>query len=67
MDNNRDRMGKERNQQHQSPLFKFLRRRRNQPTNFSSSSSARLADHQNKKRDSLILQPKISNKRSKSI
>jgi hypothetical protein len=65
MDNNRDRMSKERNQQHRSSVFKLLRRRRNQPNTFALS--ARLADHQNKNRDSFLSQPKNSNKRSKSI
>lgn len=64
MDNNRDRMGKDRNQQHRSPAFKFLRRRRSQ---LSASSSSRLADHQNKNRDSFIQLTKTTNKRSKSI
>src|SRR4051812_25751866 len=62
---NRDRMGKERHQQHRSPVFKLLRRRRNQPA--TPSSSIRLADHQNKNRDSFIAQPKTLNKRSKPI
>jgi hypothetical protein len=62
MDSNRDRMQKERNQQHRSPVFKLLRRRRNQPT---SSVSLRLADHQNKNRESLIQHTKNTNKRSK--
>ena len=67
MDNNRDRMGKEHSQQHRSSVFKLLRRRRNPPTTFSSSPSTRLADHQNKNRDSLVPQTKTSNRRSKSI
>jgi hypothetical protein len=61
MDNNRGRMGKERNQQHRSPVFKLLRRRRNQPT----TSSLRLADPQNKNRNSIINHTKTNNKRSK--
>lgn len=65
MDNNRERiMGKERNQQHRSPVFKLLRRRRNQLT---ASSSSRLADHQNKNRDSFIQLTKNPTKRSKLI
>ncbi len=62
MDNNRDRMSKERNQQHRSPVFKLLRRRRNQLT---TTVSSRLADHQNKNRDSFIQPPKHTHRRSK--
>jgi hypothetical protein len=65
MDNNRDQMGKERNQQHRSPVFKLLRRRQHQPNTLSSS--IRSADYPNKTRDSFPLQTKTSVKRSKSI
>ncbi len=61
MDNNHGRMGKERNQQHRSPVFKLLRKRRNQPT----TSSLRLADPQDKNRNSVINHTKTNNKRSK--
>jgi hypothetical protein len=61
MDNNRDRMGKECNQQHRSPVFKLLRRRRNQPT---TSLSSRVADPQTKNHHSFINQTKNNNKRS---
>jgi hypothetical protein len=55
-------MGKDRNQQHRSPVFKLLRRRRNQLT---TTVSSRLADHQNKNRDSFIQPPKHTHRRSK--
>lgn len=64
MDIDRDRMAKERHRQYRSSVLKFFRRRRNQPSN--SSSSIRLADAQNRNRDSIISQTKIPNKRSKS-
>jgi hypothetical protein len=63
MDNDRNRLGKDRSQQHRSPVFKLLRRRRNQP--ITTNSSLRIVDHQNKTRDSFINQTKNNNKRSK--
>ena len=49
-----------------TPVFKLLRRRRNPPPS-TLLSSARLADHQNKNRDSFTLPPKQPTKRSKLI
>ncbi|CAF4732680.1 unnamed protein product, partial [Rotaria sp. Silwood1] len=60
MDSNHDRMGKERHQQHRFPVFKLLRRRRNQST---VSSSSRILDQKNKNRGSFMNQAKNNNKR----
>ncbi|CAF1359093.1 unnamed protein product, partial [Rotaria sordida] len=61
MDNNYDRIGKERHQQHRSTVFKLLRRRRNQ--SMVSSSSSRIIDQKNKNHDSFMNQTKNNNKR----
>ncbi len=63
MDNNRNRMGKDRTQQHRAAVFKLLRRHRNPP--LSTSASLRLVDHQN--RNSFIHITKNNNKRSEYI
>ncbi|CAF3639373.1 unnamed protein product [Rotaria sp. Silwood1] len=54
-------MGKERHQQHRFPVFKLLRRRRNQST---VSSSSRILDQKNKNRGSFMNQAKNNNKRT---
>ncbi|CAM2715452.1 unnamed protein product [Rotaria socialis] len=65
MDNNLDRMGKERQRQrqqqhqHRSPVFKLLRRHRHP----SAVSSSRMADQKSKSHDSFISQTKNNNKR----
>ncbi|CAM4950913.1 unnamed protein product [Rotaria socialis] len=66
MDNNLDRMGKERQRQrqqqhqHRSPVFKLLRRHRHP----SAVSSSRMADQKSKSHDSFISQTKNNNKRT---
>ncbi|UJR14998.1 hypothetical protein I4U23_001975 [Adineta vaga] len=63
MDNNHDKTGKERYQHHRSPVFKLLRRHRNQLPVSSSTSSTRLNDLQNRNRNSIINSPKTNIKR----
>lgn len=64
MDDNRNRMGKERNHhQHRSAVFKLLRYRRNQSA--VSSSSTRMNDQKSINHHSFVNQTKTNNKRSK--
>lgn len=67
MDNNRDRLGKERRHlQLRSPVFKLLRRRRTQLPASASTASTRLSEQQAKSRQSLVTPPKSNHKRSES-